>query len=211
MKTSLNADEAEPTHNAHTIRLRFDDTPEDQALYAALSESSSREHRTPLPRQVKYLLEMAVGMRRPDLFLLKRMGLSPVDLYAHAANAAEASPTISSQRSTTLRLIPGGAEAVKPGDTVRAEFSEQERTVNMAESVVVGDLLKGAPLESLEDIVNDLELALVTVQDVIDRNGDGAPAEDSYIGVNLALYLRHTESTIRKFREILWASDKTKK
>lgn len=118
MKTPLNAATAEPTHNAHTIRLRFDDTPEDQALYAALSATSSREHRTPLPRQVKYLLGMAMGMRRPDLFLLKRMGLSPVDLYEHAANAAEASPPpISSQRSTTLRLIPGGAEAVKSGDT----------------------------------------------------------------------------------------------
>lgn len=79
----------------------------------------------------------------------------------------------------------------------------------MTQSVVVDNLLKGDPIESLEDIVNDLELALVTVQDVIDRNADGAPAEDSYIGVNLGLYLRHTEATLQKFREILRASDKS--
>ena len=118
MKTKLNADTAAPTHNAHTIRLRFDDTPEDQALYAALSASSSREHRTPLPRQVKYLLGIAMGTRPPDLFLLKRIGLSPVDSYELATNAAAAYvPPISSKRSTTLRLIPGGAEAVKFDNT----------------------------------------------------------------------------------------------
>lgn len=118
MKTQLNADTPAPIRNAHTIRLRFDDTPEDQALYAALSTSSAREHRTPLPRQVKYLLGMAMGMRRPDLFLLKRIGLSHVDPYEFATNAAAAYvPPTSTQPPTTLRLIPGGAEAVKSEDT----------------------------------------------------------------------------------------------
>ncbi|MCS6285208.1 MAG: hypothetical protein H8K08_07245 [Nitrospira sp.] len=79
----------------------------------------------------------------------------------------------------------------------------------MMQAVVVGNLINGDSLESLEDIVNDLELALVTVQDVIDRNADGASAEDSYIGVNLGLYMRHTEATIQKFREILRTSDKS--
>ena len=79
----------------------------------------------------------------------------------------------------------------------------------MAQTLTVDSLIKGDPLESLEDIVNDLELALVTVQDVIDRNADGAPAEDSYIGVNLGLYMRHTEATLQKFREILRTVDKS--
>ena len=65
------------------------------------------------------------------------------------------------------------------------------------------DLLKGEELQTFEHIANDLELALVTVQDVIDRNADGAPAEDSYIGVNLALYMRHTQSTLMRFRQLL--------
>lgn len=65
------------------------------------------------------------------------------------------------------------------------------------------DLLKGKELKTLEHILLDLELALVTVQDVIDRNADGASFEDSYIGVNLALYVRHTEATLMKFRQLL--------
>lgn len=78
----------------------------------------------------------------------------------------------------------------------------------MAFQISANDLLKGKKLETLEDILRDLELASVTVQDVIDRNADGAPPEDSYIGVNLGLYLRHTEATLQKFRQILRASDK---
>lgn len=79
----------------------------------------------------------------------------------------------------------------------------------MACPVFAVDLLKGEKLNSLEDILHDLELALVTVQDAIDWNADGAPAEDSYIGVNLGLYVRHTEATIQRFREILRTSDRS--
>lgn len=61
----------------------------------------------------------------------------------------------------------------------------------------------GKPLETLEQCLNEMELALVTVRDVIARNCDGASFEDSYIGVNLGLYVAHMDATIRKCREIL--------
>ncbi len=57
-------------------------------------------------------------------------------------------------------------------------------------------LVHGKPLDKLKDIVNELELGLVTVQDVIDRYADGAPAEGSYIGVNLGLYVEHTQAVL---------------
>ena len=117
MTTQLHDDTTAHSPKAHTSRLYFDDTPEDQALYAALSASCDREHRTPLPRQIKYLLEMAMGLRRPDLFLLKRLGYSSVDPYEFAANAAAAYvPPPPTRPATALRLVPGGADTVKPED-----------------------------------------------------------------------------------------------
>lgn len=65
------------------------------------------------------------------------------------------------------------------------------------------NIIKGDCLETVDDILNDLELGLVTVQDVVDRNCDGAPPEDSYIGVNLGLYVRHTEATLMRFRQLM--------
>lgn len=88
MKTQLNADTEAPKPKTHTIRLSFEDTPEDQTLYAALTSSSEREHRNPLPRHTKYLLRMAMGLIPADLFLLKRLGFSSVDPLEFAANAA---------------------------------------------------------------------------------------------------------------------------
>lgn len=104
----------------HTIRLRFDDTPEDQALYVALLASCDQDCRTPLPRQIKYQLLMAMGLIRPDSSLLKRIGLSSIvyaqrDLAARldrmkiefAANAAAAyEPPSPTRPATTLRLVP---------------------------------------------------------------------------------------------------------
>ena len=58
-------------------------------------------------------------------------------------------------------------------------------------------------LDSFEQLLNDLELSLVTVRDIINRNADGAPFEDSYIGVNLGLYVQHTERVLSRFRELL--------
>lgn len=117
MTTPLHDDTTAVSPKAHTIRLYFDDTPEDQALYAALSASSYHECRTKLPRQIKYLLGMAMGLIQPDLFLLKRLGFSSVDPYEYAANASAAYvPPPPTRPPTTLHLIPGGAEAVKPED-----------------------------------------------------------------------------------------------
>lgn len=73
----------------------------------------------------------------------------------------------------------------------------------MAYPIFARDLHEGRKLETLEDIRLDLQLALVTVQDVIDRNADGAPPEYSYVGVNLALYARHVEATLMRFQQLL--------
>lgn len=94
---------------AHTIRLIFNDTQEDQALYAALRASSDREHLTPLPRHTKHLLAMAMGLRKPDLFLLKRIGFSDIDEYdlIGPAVAAVARGMASAARpAPTLHLVP---------------------------------------------------------------------------------------------------------
>lgn len=90
----------------HTIRLTFSDTETDQALYAALCASSKNECRTPLTRQTKYVLRMAMGLIRPDLPLIRRF---------ECANK-EARECVSPKPippSTKLRLIKGG-EMVKP-------------------------------------------------------------------------------------------------
>lgn len=70
-------------------------------------------------------------------------------------------------------------------------------------ATTVCGLVHGKPLETLQDLVNELELGLVTVEDVIDRNADGAPAKDSYIGVNLGLYVQHTQAVLMQCREML--------
>lgn len=94
-----------------TIRLRFTDDPDDQTLYAALVASSEREHRTPVTRQVKQQLRMAMGLRRPDLFLLKRLGISSVDEYEFAENAAAAYvPPPPSRRPVALTLVPAAID-----------------------------------------------------------------------------------------------------
>lgn len=73
----------------------------------------------------------------------------------------------------------------------------------MAYQTNVCSIICGNELTSVEQALNELELSLVTVQDVIDRNADGAPAEDSYIGVNLGLYVRHTVAVLMRCRELL--------
>lgn len=117
MTTQLHDDTTAHSPKAHTIRLHFDVTPADQALYAALRDSGEHECRTPLWRQIKHQLKMAMGLVPPDLFLLKRLGFSSVDPYEFSANAAAAyAPPPPTRPATTLRLIPGGAEAVKSED-----------------------------------------------------------------------------------------------
>jgi hypothetical protein len=117
MNTHLHADTAKPLLKAHTLRLHFSDSPEDQALYAALRASGEREYRTPVWRQIKHQLKMAMGLVPPDLFLLKRLEFSSVDPYEVTANAAAAYvPPPPIRPATTLRVIPGGAETVKSED-----------------------------------------------------------------------------------------------
>ncbi|MDP1948708.1 MAG: hypothetical protein Q8L77_14545 [Nitrospirota bacterium] len=106
MKTYLSTDTAAPLPKAHTIRLHFSDSPEDQALYAALNASSEREHRTPLTRQTKCMLRMAMGLMRPDLCLLKRMGITAFDEFDIGNGAAAHGPTA----RPALRLIQGGPD-----------------------------------------------------------------------------------------------------
>ena len=74
---------------------------------------------------------------------------------------------------------------------------------------VVRGLVCNRPLKSMEQLIDELELALVTVQDVIDRNAEGAPAEDSYIGVNLGLYLLHTQAVLTQCRLMLQKEGET--
>jgi hypothetical protein len=70
----------------------------------------------------------------------------------------------------------------------------------------VCSIVGGIELKSLEQLLSEIELSLVTVQDVIERNADGSRPEDSYIGVNLGLYVQHTQAVIRRGRWLLECS-----
>lgn len=71
---------------------------------------------------------------------------------------------------------------------------------NLTSQRKVCGIVHGKPLDTLENCLDEMELALVTVRDVIARNADGASFEDSYIGVNLGLYVAHAEDIIKKCR-----------
>lgn len=73
----------------------------------------------------------------------------------------------------------------------------------MADQSNVRTLIGEREVDSLEQALNELELSLVTVEDVIERNVDGAPPEDSYIGVNLGLYVQHTKAILMRCRQLL--------
>lgn len=73
----------------------------------------------------------------------------------------------------------------------------------MTSHSMVCSLIHGKELVTVESMLNELDLGLPTVQDVIDRSVDGGSAEDSYIGVNLGLYVRHTEHILARLREHL--------
>lgn len=72
-----------------TIKIRLTDRPEDKALYAALVASRKRECRSPLSRHVKWQLKMAMGLRQPDGFLLKRLGFSDVEEFIQELTAGD--------------------------------------------------------------------------------------------------------------------------
>ncbi len=56
-----------------TLQIKLSDEPEDQALYKRLCETTEREYRGTVSRQVKHLLAMALGLRAPDIWLLQRL------------------------------------------------------------------------------------------------------------------------------------------
>lgn len=73
----------------------------------------------------------------------------------------------------------------------------------MIEQAHVRTLIGERDVDNLEQALNELELSLVTVEDVVARNADGAAAEDSYIGVNLGLYVQHTKAVLMRCRQLI--------
>lgn len=67
----------------------------------------------------------------------------------------------------------------------------------------IEEIVHGKPLNTIPQFLDEMELALVTVRDVISRNIDGASFEDSYISVNLGLFVVHMDSIIRKCHDLL--------
>lgn len=91
------------THSKpHTLRLHFNETPEDQALYEALTRTSESEFRTPITRQAKHLLRMALGLAQADLWMLNRIGESIDDPYDIAQKAAAA---VAARQKPDLHLV----------------------------------------------------------------------------------------------------------
>lgn len=62
----------------------------------------------------------------------------------------------------------------------------------------VWTLIGERDVDRLEDALNELELSLVTVEDVIERNVEDAG--ESYIGVNLGLFVQHTKRLLTRCR-----------
>jgi hypothetical protein len=56
-------------------------------------------------------------------------------------------------------------------------------------------------VKSVEQALNELELSLVTVEDVVERNADGTG--ESYIEVNLWLYVWHTKAVLMRCRQLI--------
>ncbi len=71
----------------------------------------------------------------------------------------------------------------------------------MIEHANVRTIISEREVENVEQALNELELSLVTVEDVIERNaqGDG----ESYIGVNLGLFVRHTKAVLMRCRQLI--------
>ena len=71
----------------------------------------------------------------------------------------------------------------------------------MIEQVHVRTIIGEREVENVEQALNELELSLVTVEDVIERNADGTG--ESCIGVNLGLYVRHTKAVLMRCRQLI--------
>lgn len=66
MRIQPNDDTAVHPPRTHTIRLRFDDSPEEQAIYSAIKAASERADRRPVSRHIKYILRIALGLRKTN-------------------------------------------------------------------------------------------------------------------------------------------------
>ncbi len=68
-----------PRPHTRLLRVRFSTDPQDQALYAALRASATRAERHPLGWQIKFLLELVLGLRELDSVTLRGAGLERWD------------------------------------------------------------------------------------------------------------------------------------
>ncbi len=75
----------------------------------------------------------------------------------------------------------------------------------MIKQVNVWTLIGEREVDSIEQALNELELSLVTVEDVIERNVEGAG--ESFIGVNLGLYVQHTKRLLMRCRDLIQPHD----
>ena len=70
----------------------------------------------------------------------------------------------------------------------------------MITQINVRTIIGEREVKSVEQALNELELSLVTVEDVIERNVDGTG--ESYIGVNLGLYVQHAKAVLTRCRQL---------
>ena len=75
----------------------------------------------------------------------------------------------------------------------------------MIEQTHVRTLIGDSEVESVDEALNELELSLVTVEDVIERNVEDAG--ESYIGVNLGLFVQHTKHILTRCRHLIQPHD----
>ena len=65
----------------------------------------------------------------------------------------------------------------------------------------VEDILYGKPMKSMSHMLSDLELALVTVRDIVDRLSNDGDCPADYITVNLGLYALHVQAVLVALRQ----------
>jgi hypothetical protein len=69
-----------------TITLKFSESPEDERMLEAICRTSEDELRTPLTRQVKHLLQMALGLRAADIPMRLRVLESRIEALGERNN-----------------------------------------------------------------------------------------------------------------------------
>lgn len=71
----------------------------------------------------------------------------------------------------------------------------------MIKQANVRTLIGEREVESVEEALNELEFSLAAVEDVIERNVEGTG--ESYIAVNLGLFVQHTKHILMRCRQLL--------